>query len=40
MFQYDGAAFQFNLSGIVKYNKKYGAALEYRFQDAVISWPE
>jgi hypothetical protein len=32
---YDGAVFQFNLSGLVEYNKKIWGGLEYRFQDAV-----
>jgi type IX secretion system PorP/SprF family membrane protein len=35
LFMYDGAVFQFNLSGLVEYNKKIWGGVEYRFQDAV-----
>jgi type IX secretion system PorP/SprF family membrane protein len=35
LLQYDGAVFQFNLSGLVEYNNKIWGGLEYRFQDAV-----
>jgi type IX secretion system PorP/SprF family membrane protein len=35
LFQYDGAVFQFNLSGLVEYNNKIWGGVEYRFQDAV-----
>jgi len=32
---FDGAAFQFSLSGLVSYNNKFYGGLAYRFQDAV-----
>jgi type IX secretion system PorP/SprF family membrane protein len=35
LFLYDGAVFQFNLSGLLEYNKKIWGGVEYRFQDAV-----
>ncbi len=35
LFMYDGAAFQFNLSALVLYNKKFYGGLGYRLQDAV-----
>jgi type IX secretion system PorP/SprF family membrane protein len=35
LFLYDGAVFQFNLSGVLEYNKKIWGGVEYRFQDAV-----
>lgn len=35
LFQYDGAVFQFSLSGLVEYNNKIWGGVEYRFQDAV-----
>jgi type IX secretion system PorP/SprF family membrane protein len=35
LFQYDGAVFQFNLSGLLEYNDKIWGGIEYRFQDAV-----
>jgi type IX secretion system PorP/SprF family membrane protein len=36
MFQYDGGAFQGNLTAIVTYNKKFWGGVGYRYQDAVI----
>jgi len=36
MFQYDGGAFQWNLSAIVAYNKKFWGGVGYRYQDAAI----
>jgi type IX secretion system PorP/SprF family membrane protein len=35
LFMYDGAAFQFNVSALVMYNKKVYGGLGYRLQDAV-----
>ncbi|MEI7499306.1 MAG: type IX secretion system membrane protein PorP/SprF [Bacteroidota bacterium] len=35
LFMYDGAAFQFNLSALVLYDKKFYGGLGYRLQDAV-----
>jgi len=35
LLMYDGAAFQFNLSALVLYNKKFYGGLGYRLQDAV-----
>ena len=36
LIYYDGGAFQWNLSAIVAYKKKYWGGLGYRFQDAAI----
>ncbi len=36
MIYYDGGAFQWNLSALVTYKKKYWGGLGYRFQDAAI----
>lgn len=35
LFEYDGAAFQFNIGALLEYNKKIWGGIEYRFQDAV-----
>jgi type IX secretion system PorP/SprF family membrane protein len=36
IFYYDGGAFQWNLSALVTYKKKFWGGLGYRFQDAAI----
>jgi type IX secretion system PorP/SprF family membrane protein len=36
IIQYDGGAFQWNLSALVTYKKKFWGGLGYRFQDAAI----
>jgi type IX secretion system PorP/SprF family membrane protein len=35
LFEYDGAAFQFNIGALLEYNKKIWGGIEYRLQDAV-----
>jgi type IX secretion system PorP/SprF family membrane protein len=35
IIMFDGAAFQFSLTGLVQYNNKFYGGLAYRFQDAV-----